>query len=34
MEEGQYLWIGLMEGMEKLKDMGLILDPHLQVGVD
>ena len=30
-EEGQYLWVGLKEGMEKLKDMDLILDSHLQV---
>ena len=34
MEEGQYLWIGLKEGMDKHKHMDLILDPHLQVEVD
>ena len=33
-EEGLYLWISLIEGMDKLKDMDVILDHHLQVEVD
>ena len=33
-KEGLYLWISLIEGMDKLKNMDVILDHHLQVEVD